>query len=110
MTEYSFANCIRSPVGDAKSVGLNIGGNKIVYDVTKQKWMGASKKIVDGQVTVRVLVDRSLIEVWGNGGKIVHSDARQKNGSISEITAFADGGTATLIRLKAFELASIWHH
>ncbi|MCO8122031.1 glycoside hydrolase family 32 protein [Stieleria sp. TO1_6] len=95
-------------IGDAKQVGLDIGGNRVVYDVSTGTWNGAKTLPTDDRVSLRVLVDRSLIEIWGNGGEVVISGARNTRGMVSEIKAFADGGSATLIDLQAHELKSIW--
>lgn len=94
-------------LGDARTVGLDIGGNRIAYDAVKHEWLSAPTKPTNGQVTVRALLDRSQIEVWGNGGSVVISDERKHRGEVHEITAFAEGGNARLVSLKVYELKSI---
>ena len=94
--------------GDAKVVGLDIGGNRVAYNVVTEEWQSVRSKPNNGLVTVRVLLDRSQIEIWGNDGSIVIGDERRHRGNVEKITAFAEGGNATLVSLKAYELKSIW--
>jgi len=95
-------------LGDARSVGLDIGGNRVVYDAAARKLNGAPMRPVDGRVSMQVIVDRPMIEVCGNDGAVYITSGRGKRGEVEAITAFADGGKARLIRLEAFELESIW--
>ena len=92
----------------ASFVGLDLGGNRIAYDVKGQTWQDAPTPPIDGCVTVRVLLDRSQLEVWGNNGAVVISDERRVYGDVTNITVFAEGGAAKLIDLKAYELNSAW--
>ncbi len=95
-------------IGGATAVGLDIGGNRVVYDVAAQKWQDAPAKAKDGKVNVRVLVDRSQIEVWGNDGAVMICEERKQQGEVDRVTAFANGGDAKLLSLKVHELKSTW--
>jgi len=95
-------------VGQARSVGLDIGGNRVAYDVAGKKLNGAAMAPVDGKVSMQVIVDRPMIEVCGNGGAVYITSSRGKKGNVSAIKAFADGGAAKLISLEVHELKSIW--
>ncbi len=95
-------------LGSAKKVGLDIGGNRIVYDVQAKKLHGADLAPVDGRVDIRVLADRPMLEVIGNRGRVSITGGRAKRGAVSSIRAFAEGGAARLVRLEAHELRSIW--
>jgi len=95
-------------VGDAKVLGLDIGGNRVVYDATAGKLQDAPLKPVDGKVTIRVLMDRPILEVNGNHGRVVITTHREKKGQIDAVEAFAAGGTAKLAELKVHQLESIW--
>jgi len=48
------------------------------------------------------------MEVGGNHGRVVITTARDKTGDVETIEAFAEGGTATLVKIEANELKSIW--
>ena len=97
-------------VGQAKAVGLDIGGNRVVYDVGTRKLDGATMLPIDGKITVQVIVDRPMIETCGNDGAVCITSVRKKRGNVSTIKAFADGGPARLIAMEVHELKSIWQH
>jgi fructan beta-fructosidase len=95
-------------VGQAKAVGLDIGGNRVAYDVAAAKLNGAPMAPVDGKVSMQVIVDRPMIEICGNDGAVCITSGRDKRGDVSAVRAFADGGQAKLIALEVHELKSIW--
>jgi fructan beta-fructosidase len=94
-------------IDSAGQVGLDIGGERVVYDVAAAKLNQAVLKPVDGKVTVRVLVDRPMMEIIGNDGRVYITQPRKPE-EVSSIQAFAAGGTARLIKLEVHELDSIW--
>ena len=95
-------------VGQAKSVGLDVGGNLVKYDVAAKKLNGADMAPVDGKVSMQVIVDRPMIEICGNDGAVYITSGRGKRGDVSAIKAFADGGNAKLVSMEIHELNSIW--
>ena len=95
-------------VGDARAVGLDVGGNRVVYDAAGKKLNGAPMAPVDGKVAMQIIVDRPMIEICGNDGAVYITSGRGKRGDVSAVKAFAEGGKARLVRLDVFELESIW--
>ena len=95
-------------LGDASTVGLDIGGNRVAYDVAGRTLNGAAMPPVDGKVAMQIIVDRPMIEICGNDGRVYITSGRGKRGDVSAVTAFADGGKAKLVRLDVYELESIW--
>jgi fructan beta-fructosidase len=95
-------------VGDAKQVGLDIGGNRVVYDVAGKKLNDAGMTPVDGKISMQVLVDRQMLEICGNDGRVFITSGRRVKGKVSAIQAFAQGGEAKLVKLEVYELDSIW--
>jgi fructan beta-fructosidase len=95
-------------ISQAKAVGLDIGGNRVAYDVAGKKLNGAPMAPVDGKVTMQVIVDRPMIEICGNDGAVYITSSRPKRGDVSAVKAFADGGKATLLGIEIHELESIW--
>ncbi len=95
-------------LGQAHAVGLDIGGNRVTYDVAAGKLNGAAMAPVDGKVSMRVIVDRPMIEICGNDGAVYITSSRGKRGDVSAIKAFANGGPAKLVSLEVHELKSIW--
>jgi len=94
-------------VGSASRIGLQIGDERVVYDAKANNLDGATLKPIDGKVTLQVLVDRPMMEVIGNDGRVFITKPRQP-GEVSSIQVFANGGNAKLITLEVFELNSIW--
>jgi fructan beta-fructosidase len=95
-------------LGQAQAVGLDIGGNRVAYDVAAKKLNGTPMAPVDGKVSMQVIVDRPMIEICGNGGAVYITSGRGKRGDVSAVRAFANGGQANLIALEVHELKSIW--
>jgi fructan beta-fructosidase len=95
-------------LGGARNVGLDIGGNRVTYDVNGKKLNGAAMKPVDGRVTIQVLVDRPMMEICGNDGEVFITSGRGRRGDVDTVSAFADGGEARLVSLEVYELESIW--
>lgn len=95
-------------LGQAKAVGLDIGGNRVAYDVAAKKLNGADMAPVDGKVCMQVIVDRPMIEICGNDGAVYITSGRGKRGDVSDVKAFADGGKAKLVSMEIHELNSIW--
>jgi fructan beta-fructosidase len=84
-------------LGQAKVVGLDIGGNRVTHNVA-----------LDGKVTMQVLLDRPMIETCLNHGESYTTEDRGKRGAVASVSAFAVGGTATLKSFEVHELKSIW--
>ncbi|MFF5184984.1 GH32 C-terminal domain-containing protein [Streptomyces sp. NPDC000345] len=64
-----------------------------------------------GQLSLHVLVDASSVEVYARntrGEQVVLTDQVFPDPSSTGIDAFAEGGTATLDHLQAWQLKSIW--
>ncbi|WP_055713904.1 GH32 C-terminal domain-containing protein [Streptomyces torulosus] len=61
-----------------------------------------------GKIKLRVLVDSSSIEVFGGNGETVITDQVFPDLSGTGVEVFAEGGTATLNHLEAWQLSSIW--
>ena len=95
-------------VGDASEVGLDIGGEIVAYSVLQEKLFDAPLKPVDGKITIQVLVDRPMIEVIGNNGRVYITLPRNAKGDVSCIKAFAKSGEAKLLNLEVYEMKSIW--
>jgi len=96
-------------IGEAKSVGIEFGGNRVVYDVAAGKMWDAFMKPVDGKISIQILADRPMMEICGNDGAVYITMNRRKRGKVSSIKAFANGGQGQLISLKIHELKSIWN-
>ncbi|WNZ10782.1 GH32 C-terminal domain-containing protein [Streptomyces sp. 11x1] len=68
----------------------------------------APLKPKNGKVKLRVLVDRSSVEVFGGSGEAVITDQIFPDPSSTGVEFFAEGGAATLDQVRAWRLGSIW--
>ncbi|MGP3921001.1 GH32 C-terminal domain-containing protein [Nonomuraea sp. 10N515B] len=62
----------------------------------------------NGKVKLRILVDWSSVEVFGGSGEAVITDQIFPDPSSTGVDVFAEGGTATLDHMQAWQLKSIW--
>ncbi|MER5225663.1 GH32 C-terminal domain-containing protein [Streptomyces flaveus] len=68
----------------------------------------APLKPKNGKVKLRILVDWSSVEVFGGNGEAVITDQIFPDPSSTGVEVFAEGGTATLDHMRAWQLRSIW--
>jgi levanase len=59
-------------------------------------------------VTLRVLVDRSSVEVFANNGRVTITDQIFPDRSSRAVQVFTDGGRAKLQHITIWKLKSIW--
>jgi sucrose-6-phosphate hydrolase SacC (GH32 family) len=105
-------------VGTAVTLGLTVRGTPVVYDAATQtlscRDTAAPLPPVDGRIRLRLLVDRTSIEIFGNGGRLAMPIAAlpqggtKPAGSPPPLALFATGGRARIVSLVFHELASIW--
>ena len=66
-------------------------------------------KLKDGSITLRILIDRSSVEVFTSDGVGVISDLAMPDSKKSIATSlFANGGSAIVTNFEAFTLKSAW--
>ncbi|GGY22377.1 glycoside hydrolase family 32 protein [Streptomyces djakartensis] len=117
---------------DADRFGLKVrtgaGGEETVigYDTTTQELyvdrtrsgagdfastfpgvQSAPLKAENGRIKLRILVDWSSVEVFGGNGEAVITDQVFPDPSSTGVEVFAEGGTAGLDQLRAWQLKSI---
>ena len=102
----------RISVADAKKVGFTIRGVEVAYDVATQTLTCGGKKapvaLVDGALSLRLLVDRLSTEIFANQGQIYMPMACGYAEDNQEIAVFAQGGKAECNNLYARPLKSAW--
>ncbi len=98
--------------GGADSIELGIRGTPIVYDVRKRQLtcLGASVELVgaDGRLRLRVLVDRTSMEIFADGGGRVMSFCFHPDAADRSLALGCAGGPARIESLHVRELKSIW--
>jgi sucrose-6-phosphate hydrolase SacC (GH32 family) len=96
----------------AQAVGLRVRGVEIVYD-SRTKTLACLGKTArlepaDGRITLRVLVDRTSIEIFAGGGLVTMCSCFLPDLSDRSLGAFAGGGEAKIAALTLHELKSAW--
>jgi fructan beta-fructosidase len=105
--------------GDETVIGYDVAAGLLSVDRTKSGTAAAELAgfpgvhsapvaLRDGRLDLRILVDRSLVEVFAQGGERVISDQVYPTPGSDGLKVFADGGTATLDSLDVRELRTTW--
>ena len=110
---------IHSEDNDQIVIGYEMMAQKLFVDrrkagnVTFESSFGrhiqsAPLQLESGKLDLRIFIDASSIEVFGNGGKGVITDLIFPAGKTHEIKPYALNGNAQLLFLDAWVLKSIW--
>jgi len=99
-------------VGDSGEFGFTINGINISYDAGKSRLTGseesASLDPVDGKLRLRILVDRTSIEVFANDGRIYMPLRAYPEPGEQGLEIFAKGRPVVVNSLKVNSIESIW--
>jgi sucrose-6-phosphate hydrolase SacC (GH32 family) len=99
-------------LGESSTLTLDIRGTPLVYDTTMQtlSCLGKSVEVspIGGRIRLRVLVDRTSIEVFANGGRYVMSFCFRPDAANQNLSLAVSGGAATARSLNVWPLKSIW--
>ena len=109
--EVPAAGAGASPPGST-AFGIRARGEDVRYNVADQTITSlgrhAALPITNHHVTLRLLVDRTSLEVFGNAGQVSMTScflpARHETG----LSVYAEGGPITLVSLVAHPLRSAW--
>ncbi|HBL74699.1 MAG: hypothetical protein A2W90_24245 [Bacteroidetes bacterium GWF2_42_66] len=63
---------------------------------------------IGGKLQLEILLDRSSVEVFANGGKVVLSSCFTPEQDAEDVTLFTSGGELFIENLDIFSLKSIW--
>jgi sucrose-6-phosphate hydrolase SacC (GH32 family) len=99
-------------VGSAKRIVVMMRGQEIAYDVAKQALNAfastAPLPLINGKLQLRLILDRTSIEVFGNNGVADISGVFFPDPANRKMSLAAVGGEATLTRAVAHEMRSAW--
>ena len=95
-------------VGDAERVVISANGLELVYDAVNKTLRDTPLEPVDGKIEIQAVVDNSLMDIAGNGGRILIHTWHGRSVSVDEIKITAYGGDAILNNFEAHELNSIY--
>ncbi|MHC4568999.1 MAG: GH32 C-terminal domain-containing protein, partial [Planctomycetota bacterium] len=99
-------------IGDADQFGFLINGSSVRYNVAESELSSgdakAELKPIDGKIRLRLLVDRTSIEIFANDGRVympmhgIHTEDERG------LAVFTEGSNVKIRSLRIRELKSIW--
>ncbi len=99
-------------LGDAAELGFNLRGVTVNYDAKKQELACRGKKAalkpVDGKIRLRLMVDRTSIDIFGNDGRLYMPMGMIVPQDNRSLEIYTKGGTAKINALQVYELKSAW--
>jgi sucrose-6-phosphate hydrolase SacC (GH32 family) len=101
-------------VGNAIACGFNVRGLDVRYLAGDQQLVvgrtraHASLPMANGRIRLRLLLDRTSLEIFANDGRAVISTCFLPEAARRAVRFFSCGGRAKLTRLRVRELASAW--
>jgi fructan beta-fructosidase len=100
-------------IGQASSLGFKIRDIEVIYDAAKQQLICKKKtapvKAIGGYVELRLLVDRTSIEIFANGGNVyMPMSAVPGAYANNAIELYAKGGNARVVSMQVRKLHSAW--
>ncbi|MHC5061608.1 MAG: GH32 C-terminal domain-containing protein [Planctomycetota bacterium] len=102
----------RFAVDDAKEIGFVIRGIPIVYNVEEQRLSCGDSQAklapINGRISLTILVDRTSLEIFGNGGRIYMPMSMFPDENNKTLEVYSQGGKAQIGHLRIYALNSIW--
>ena len=96
---------------DASGVEIKALGQTIGYSKDgKLTCLGRTADLapVNGRIKLRILVDRTSIEVFGNDGKVCMTSCFLPSVDQAELSMEAQGGSARVVSANVYKLKSAW--
>ncbi|MDR3688014.1 MAG: glycoside hydrolase family 32 protein [Fimbriimonas sp.] len=99
-------------VGHGEAVLFNLRGIEIKYDIQKQELSCLDRKVklapIDGRVDLRILVDRTSVDIFGNHGRAYMPMGVLVPAANSTLSVQAQGEGIELKSLKVYRMNSAW--
>jgi len=102
-------------IGSAEKLTLDIVGQKVEYDAVEKRialeGIRAPLEVKDGLLTLRIVADRTSIEMFAQGGEVqIARVFRPKSGVVyNGIAVETVGGDAVIESTKIWKMKSIWN-
>ncbi len=97
---------------NASEIGFVINGEKVLYNKESKQLscLGRTALLdaIDNKINLRILVDRTSIEVYGNDGYVSLSSCFLPDPENKRINLYSTNSEANIISLKVYELRSAW--
>ena len=102
--------------GTATEVGFKVRGRTVAWNVKEGKRDGTFRSgdlsarmgLKDGRIRMRILVDRTSVEAFGNDGEVVIPSCFLPDDNNRRLELFATGGVAEVVALDIWPLHSAW--
>ena len=97
--------------GSATGFGFTVRGIPVHYDVAGKRLSGLGTAVLpanNGRIKVRILVDRTSLEVYGNDGQVAMTSRCLFKPENRSLAIFAEGGSAKIVSLEVHPLESVW--
>ena len=111
--ELAEINCTIKLNG-AKKLTMKVRGKEIPYDLEtnkvspNQRYEKILATPIDDKINLRILVDRTIMDVFYNNGQAVHMMNAKYDMDKPLFECFADGGKTKISNVKVVKLNSIW--
>ena len=109
---------VRAGNGQRTVIGYDVDRAAVYVDRTRSGDVGfnaafpsieyAPLQVRNGKVTLRILVDRSSVEVFADNGHRTITDQVFPDRNSQAIRVFSNGGRAELQKITIWQLDSIW--
>ena len=97
---------------DAKAFGVFVRGHDLHYDIPAGRLIGLNQQAdlapVSSRIKLRLLVDRTSLEVFGNKGQMSMSSCFLPEAADDHLEFYTEDGQVKLINLTIHELRSAW--
>jgi len=108
--------CAEIELNGAKEIGFKVRGRTIAYTVKEKSAesllrsaeLSAVMPPRDGKIKLRILVDRTTVEIFGNDGEVVIPTCFLPEESDQTFELFVAGGTAKIVSLAIYPMHSAW--
>ncbi len=105
-------NCELIEPGKAAEFGFELRGRRLMYSAKDRalSFLGKSAPLapIAGRVRLRILVDRTSVEVYANDGLVPLSFCWLPEPEDRRLGLFASDGAAKVVSLRVHELKSAW--
>jgi sucrose-6-phosphate hydrolase SacC (GH32 family) len=103
---------LQADVAGTKAFGVKWRGQTITYSTARKTLACFGREApldaAGGLPTLRVLIDRSSIEVFGGDGKVSMSSCYLPGPNAAGLELFCDGGRCRIASMAVYELHSAW--
>jgi sucrose-6-phosphate hydrolase SacC (GH32 family) len=96
----------------AKEFGIKCRGEAVTHSAEKKALTCLGRTVpvdpANGRITLRILVDRTSIEVFANDGKVSMTSCFLPDPEKAGLELFSAGGSPKILSMTVYELKSAW--